>query len=506
MEVMLFYLLLFSFSLLFLILFNLRSRINKNKYYSGGARLPPGPWRLPIVGSMHHLIGSLPHRRLTELAKRHGPLMYLKLGEVSTIVVSSREVASEMMKTHDLCFSDRPISPSVEILSYSGKDLVFSRYGEYWRQLRKLSVVELLSQKRVQSFRSIREEEVYKLIQSIHSHSSSSLVNISEKLYLLTNDVTTRAMIGNRCKDQKIFLNTLDEAIEASAGFNLADLYPSLNWLTSITGMTRRLKRNQCKLHELFLSIVRDHMENKKEDEEEDLLDVLLRIRDDGSLDIPISIDGIKGVIFNLFGAGSETSSNTMEWTMSELMKNPEVMNKVQAEVREHLKGKTKVTEEDISGLQYLKLVIKETLRMHAPVPLLIPRECRENCELMGYQVPAGTNVLVNAWSIGRNPEYWDEPLVFKPERFEGSSISFNGSCFEFIPFGAGRRMCPGISFGVANMELALALLLYHFDWKLPSGVEPQDLDMTECFGITARRKSHLLLWAIPRIPCPSTN
>lgn len=208
----------------------------------------------------------------------------------------------------------------------------------------------------------------------------------------------------------------------------------------------------------------------------------------------------------NLFGAGSETSSNTMEWTMSELMRNPEVMNKVQAEVREHLKGKTKVTEEDISGLQYLKLVIKETLRMHAPVPLLIPRECREDCELMGYQVPAGTNVLVNAWSIGRNPEYWDEPLVFKPERFEGSSISFNGSCFEFIPFGAGRRMCPGISFGVANMELALALLLYHFDWKLPSGVEPHDLDMTECFGITARRKSHLLLWAIPRIPCPSTN
>lgn len=301
MEVMLFYLLLFSFSLLFLILFNLRSRINKNKYYSGGARLPPGPWRLPIVGSMHHLIGSLPHRRLTELAKRHGPLMYLKLGEVSTIVVSSREAAGEMMKTHDLCFSDRPISPSVEILSYGGKDLVFSRYGEYWRQLRKLSVVELLSQKRVQSFRSIREEEVYKLIQSIHSQSSSSLVNISEKLYLLTNDVTTRAMIGNQCKDQKIFLKTLDEAIEASAGFNLADLYPSLKWLTSITAMTRRLKRNQCKLHELFLSIVRDHMENKKEDEEEDLLDVLLRIRDDGSLDIPISIDGIKGVIFVWF-------------------------------------------------------------------------------------------------------------------------------------------------------------------------------------------------------------
>ncbi|KAJ0980123.1 hypothetical protein J5N97_008378 [Dioscorea zingiberensis] len=477
-------------------------------------RVPPGPWRLPIIGSMHHLLGSLPHQQLTELAKRHGPLMHLKLGETSTIVVSSREAACEMMKTHDLCFSDRHITPSVYTLSYGGKDLIFSRYGDYWRQIRKLCVLELLSQKRVQSFRSIREEEVFNLVRSIYSQ-TSSLVNISQKLYSLTNDVTTRAVIGDRCKDQKMFLKALDEAIEVSSGFNLADLYPSLNWLTCITRMSRRLRRNQRELDKLFLSIIGDHEEKRMDAkrrgesismEDEDLLDVLLRIREEGDLDLPLTVDGIKGVIFDLFGAGSETSSNTMEWAMSELMRNPKVMKKAQSEVRELLRGKTKVTEEDISDLKYLELVIKEVLRMHAPVPLLIPRECRESCELMGYQVPAGTRVLVNIWGIGRDPEYWDEPLVFKPERFEGSSISFNGSCFEYIPFGAGRRMCPGIQFGIANIKLALAQLLYYFDWKLPGGLEPQDLDMSEGFGATVRRKSNLLLWAIPRIPCPTTK
>lgn len=189
---------------------------------------------------------------------------------------------------------------------------------------------------------------------------------------------------------------------------------------------------------------------------------------------------------------------------MSELMKNPEVMKKVQLELREVLQGKTKVNEEDLSGLKYLKLVIKETLRMHPPLTLLLPRECREAFEIMGYHIPVGTRVLVNAWALARDPEYWDEPLVFKPERFEGSGINYNGHCFEYIPFGAGRRMCPGMAFGLATIEFALAQLLYHFDWKLPNGLQPQDLDMCESFGVTARRTSSLLLQPIPRIPCSS--
>jgi len=197
-----------------------------------------------------------------------------------------------------------------------------------------------------------------------------------------------------------------------------------------------------------------------------------------------------------VFAAGSGTSASAMTWTMSELMRNPRVMKKVQAEVREAVGGRGKVTEGDIKELNYLRLVIKEVLRLHPPAPLLIPRECMEKCEIDGYEIPAKTRVVFNAWAMGRDPVYWDEPEAFRPERFEGSSVDFKGGNYEFIPFGAGRRICPGIAFGLATMELALANLLYYFDWTLPEGMG--ELDMTEKFGLGARRKYDLFLCATP--------
>jgi cytochrome P450 len=186
---------------------------------------------------------------------------------------------------------------------------------------------------------------------------------------------------------------------------------------------------------------------------------------------------------------------------MAELMKNPRVMRKAQDEVRRVLAGQEIVTEDSLGDLHYLPLVIKEALRLHPPAPLLIPRECRSPCQVLGFDVPAGAMVLVNAWAIGRDPRHWDAPEEFVPERFEDSGVDFKGMDFEFIPFGAGRRMCPGIGFGLANMELALACLLYHFDWELPDRIEPDELDMTERQGITTRRLSDLLLVPTVRVP-----
>jgi hypothetical protein len=213
---------------------------------------------------------------------------------------------------------------------------------------------------------------------------------------------------------------------------------------------------------------------------------------------INVTVPNYKTILQDIFSAGSETSSTVLVWAMSELAKNPRVMHKAQLEVRNIFKGQDKITEDDLIKLRYLQLVIKETLRLHAPVPLLLPRESRESCQVMGYDVPKGTKVFVNVWAIARDMKLWHDAEEFRPERFESSSIDFRGNDFEFTPFGAGRRICPGITLGLANLELALASLLYHFDWDLPDGVRLEEFDTTEIFGITLRKKSMLWLKARP--------
>jgi cytochrome P450 len=200
-----------------------------------------------------------------------------------------------------------------------------------------------------------------------------------------------------------------------------------------------------------------------------------------------------------MFAAGGETVSGIMLWGMSEMVKNPKVMEEAQVEVRRVFGSKENVDETDLNQLIYLKSVIKETLRQQPSIPLLVPRECRERCRIHQYEIPAKARVTINAWAIGRDPRYWDEPENFKPERFLNSHIDFRGTNFEYIPFGAGRRMCPGITFALPNIELSLAQLLYHFDWKLPNETKNEELDMTESFGFTLRRVNDLCLIPITR-------
>uniref|UniRef100_A0ACD5V8J5 Uncharacterized protein n=1 Tax=Avena sativa TaxID=4498 RepID=A0ACD5V8J5_AVESA len=278
-------------------------------------------------------------------------------------------------------------------------------------------------------------------------------------------DLVVRAVIGDRFDRSHELLEVIKEGKKiASDKISLCDLFPS-SWIASLlSGTTRRAEENSRKMFELMDCVIRQHQErraaasgNPEEEEEEDTVDVLLRLQKDGGHEVPLTMGTIRSVIRDLFNGGGETA--VIEWVMAQLMRNPRVMQKAQAELRESLRGRRTVTEDDLVNVRYLKLVIKETLRLNTPVPLLLPRECRETCKVMGYDVPKGTTVFVNAWAIGRDPRYWADAEDFVPERFEsgGGAVDFNGTDFEFIPFGAGRRMCPGMALGLASHEIVLA-------------------------------------------------
>ncbi|XP_015057944.1 cytochrome P450 71D7-like [Solanum pennellii] len=484
----------------------------KNSKSQTTKKLPPGPWKIPFIGSIHHIVGGYPHHVLRDLAKKYGPLMHLQLGEVCVVVVTSSEMAKQVLKTHDLAFASRPKLLVTDIITYNSRDIAFSPYGDYWKQMRKISVMELLNAKNVRSFSSIRHDEVVHLIDSIRSSSSSGEpVNFSERVLWFASSMICRSAFGKLLKDQDIFIKLVRQVLRLSnQGFDMADIFPSYKFLHGLGGVKKKILDVHYKIDSIVEDVINEHKKNfanhkrTSDDDDalgggdEDLIDVLLRLMKDKSLQFPINNHTIKAIIVDMFTGGTETTSTITTWAMAEMMRNPSILAKAQAEVREAFKGNVKFDKYDVEELKYLKLVVKETLRLHPSVPLSVPRECREETDINGYTIPLKTKVLINVWALGRDPEYWDDPESFKPERFEQCSVDFVGNNFEFLPFGSGRRVCPGISFGLTNIYSSLAQSLYHFDWKLPNGMDPTDLDLTESDGGSTSKKNDLYLIATP--------
>lgn len=492
----------------FLLFIFMALKIAKRKPNSEGSapKLPPGPWKLPIIGNMHQLGGPLPHRTLSELAKKYGPLMHLKMGEVSTVVFSSPETAKEVLKTHDVIFASRPPILASSIISYDCTSITFAPYGEYWRQLRKICILELLSSKRVLSYRSIREDEMLNMVRWIAARAGMT-INLTEKIYSSQYGMTSRAAFGKKCKEQDRFIGVVKEAIKFAGGFGIADLFPSVKLLHVMSGMRPKIEKLHQESDRMLEDIIREHRNNRsenksgdqREDGDEDLVDVLLKFQNQGDQELSLTTENIKAVILDIFSAGSETPATAADWIMSELVKNPKIMAKAQKEVRQVFGKRGKADEAGVAELKYLKSVVKEGLRLHPPVPLLLPRECSQVCEVNGYTIPVKTKGIINAWALGRDPKYWRDPEVFDPDRFwDDSSVDYKGNCLEYIPFGAGRRICPGMTFGLAQVELQIAVLLYHFDWTLPGGMRNEDLDMTEGFAVTVKRRDDLFLIPTP--------
>lgn len=352
---------------------------------------------------------------------------------------------------------------------------------------------------------------------------SATSVNVSDAVTCLFNNIMFREVFGKRpesgdyaeCGMRSRHHELISEVIFLMGGFFWGDLSPSLAWVDAVRDWKGKLERTFQALdsvleEEIAVRMKRGERQEAGQSEEDDdtcFLDVLLQhlISDhdqngkNDSAGLQLNIVEVKAILMNMFLGGTDTSASVLEWAMANLMRNPEAMRKAQEEVRQVVGDKGNVEESDLHELHYLKMVIKETLRLHPPAPLLLQRECLKDATIDGYIIPAKARILINAWAIGRDANYWDNPDSFRPERFEGSPISYLGNHFQLIPFGGGRRICPGLGLAIVGVELAMASFLYSFNWDLPAGMSREDVSMEDGFGLVSHRKEPLLL--VPSIP-----
>ncbi|KAH9657647.1 cytochrome p450 family protein expressed [Citrus sinensis] len=414
-------------------------------FISRGRRkhLPPGPRPYPVIGNLLEL-GGKPHKSLANLAKIYGPIMSLRLGQVTTVVVSSTTMAKAILKNHDSLFCDRKVPEATLFQSYRHHEfsLVWLPVSPLWKNLRKVCNMHIFTSQKLDANQDLRRRKIKDLLSYVEENCRAGKaidfgqVAFNTSLNLLSNTIFSIDLVDPNDRE---FMDTVLGILEEAGNPNLSDYFPLLKKL-DLQGLRRRSAVFCGKMFQ------------------------------------------------DLFIAGNDTTSITMEWAMAELLHNPEALLKTKLELEQIVGKGNPIEESDISQLPYLQAVVKETFRLHPAVPLLIPRKALEDVEVAGFTVPKGAQVFVNVWAIGRDESTWDKPHSFMPERFLGLDVDFKGRNFELIPFGAGRRICPGLPLAIRMLHLMLGSLINSFDWKL----ENENMDMEEKFGLTVQKAQPL--------------
>ncbi|XP_065857232.1 iridoid oxidase-like [Euphorbia lathyris] len=489
-----------SSTFLFLITFFLVLKKSKSS-----KQQPPGPPPMPLIGNILDL-GSNPHQSLYKLRFKYGDLLWLKLGWTNTLVIQTAKAAEQLFKNHDASLCDRKVPDAWTAHNYTKGSISIGRYTPYWRILRRLVTLGLVTNKKIQETVSIRRKCIDDMIQFIQEDSAaaqrrgeSGEVELAKYVFIMTfnlmgNLVLSKDLVNPQSEEGNDFFHAMDKVMELGGKPNFADFFPFLKRLDP-----QRIKKNMEKQLGQTLSIidkfVMERIQDrklKKQRDSEDLLDTFLEYNESGD-------DGRQGheaisthnmliIIVEMFFGGTATTSGTIEWVMTELFRRPESLRRAKEELNRVVGLKRKVEESDIDQLPYLQAVIKESMRLHPVLPLLVPRNALEDTNFMGYAIPKDTQIYVNAWAIGRDPEAWEDPLSFKPERFLGSNIQYKGQNFELLPFGSGRRVCVGYPLAHQILHLTLASLLHYFDWEFDSKSSVEAMDMNERLGITVRK------------------
>ncbi|RZC82108.1 hypothetical protein C5167_044892 [Papaver somniferum] len=503
---LLFYTIIFFVSLVFMVLLGTYWNYGSEKY-----NLPPSPLSLPIIGHLH-LLDTFPNRSFQKLSSRYGPIIYLRLGSHPCVVASSPELAKELLMNNEKKFLTHPASIAIHHVTYESSGFAFCSYGPYWKFMKKLVMSQFLGGSALVQLQPVRKDEIRRLVRYLVNKSKDGeIVNVTDELMKLSTNIVTRMMVTNRYStDGK---DAQDEELrnlirEVSGIFGLLNVHDFLDFIPrffDFQGVLKTAKDVRRRYDVLLEEIILEREETRKMrkgDEERDVLDMLLDAVADKNSDVKITRDNVKAVVLDIVTAGTDTSAGAVEWGLAELINHPRIFKKAREEIDSVVGVKNRLVEEsDLPDLPYLQAIFKEILRLHPPVPLLI-RDSTQDCKVGGYDIPANTRLFVNVWSMNRNPKYWKDPLEFKPERFlanenTGENYDVKGQHFEFLPFGTGRRGCPGMWLSLVEVPTVLAAMIQCFDWKTVGN--ERMIDMSERFGLTLPKADPLTLIPVTR-------
>ncbi|XP_017624171.1 geraniol 8-hydroxylase-like [Gossypium arboreum] len=481
---------------LFLVLFQASRKLTRTD------KLPPGPPAIPIFGNLF-LLGDKPHKSLANLAKIHGDIMTLKLGQTTTIVLSSETMAKEILQTQDAISCNRTVPDALRALQHHEAGLPWMPVSTTWKNLRKICNLHIFASKKLDANQHLRRSKVEQLLTDVRDSSRlGEAIEISTAVFktslnLLSNTVFSIDFADSSSHTALEFRETMEAFKEEFGKPNFSDFFPTLLAKLDLQGIRRRVTILFEKIMKLFDKEIEKRLELRKMNDyipTNDFLDILLQISQDDNEELDRNL--IKHLIFDLFTAGTDTTTSTLEWAMAELLCNPKSLLEARRELQQII-GKGNVVEEsDVTRLPYLQAILKETLRLHPPAPFLLPRKVEADIEIHNFVVPKDAQVLINAWAIGRDPSIWEEADLFHPERFIGSDIDVKGRNFGLIPFGAGRRICPGSPLAMRMLHLILGRLIHSFVWELEDGITPESLNMDDKYGIVLQKAQPLKIIA----------
>uniref|UniRef100_A0A2P2JNX3 Cytochrome P450 n=1 Tax=Rhizophora mucronata TaxID=61149 RepID=A0A2P2JNX3_RHIMU len=491
-----------------------------HSYKSKGLLLVPEPsGALPIIGHLH-LLGAQKTlaRTLAAMADKYGPIFTIWLGKHRAVVVSGSEAIKECFTTNDRILASRPKSSHGEYLSYNYASFGFASYGTYWRNIRKIATIQLLSSQRLKLLRHVQVSEVNMLIKDLYffyktNNRDSSKIVISEHLEQLTLNMITRMIAGKRyfnsCNSEnegegKRIGELMKEFMYISGALVPSDLIPFLRWMNYFLGPIKTMKRLSREFDLVLESWIEEHKTKRLKISEpknmqEDFIDVLLSVLEDDLIFGHTRNTIIKATAMTLLIAGADTTSIALTWILANLLSNRHALERAQEELDLKVGRERWVEDSDVGNLVYLQAIVKETLRLYPPGPLSVPHEAAEDFCISGYHVPKGTRLLVNLWKLHRDPNVWSSPEEFMPERFltMQANMGVSGQDFVLIPFGSGRRSCPGMTFALQAIHMTLAKLLQGFNLTTPMNVP---VDMTEGLGITLPKATPLEVQIVPRL------